>query len=73
MKRADYLREQASLLRGIAKTFDIRSIRDRILALAEECEQLARLVEKTVTNEEPGARSAPPRARSRSQRRTKAA
>ena len=41
MRRADYLKEQAALLRGIARTFDIESIRDRLLALANECEQLA--------------------------------
>ena len=58
MSRADYLREQAALLRGVADTFDVRSIRDRILALAEECAQLAKLVEKSATEETP-QRSSP--------------
>lgn len=73
MERAHYLREQGALLRGIARTFDIRSIRDRLLALAEECDQLARLVESNLTKGEAGRPSARLRARSRSQRRTRAA
>lgn len=44
MERAEYLKGQAVLLRGIAGTFDIPSIRDRLLALANECQILARLV-----------------------------
>ena len=44
MERAEYLKVQAALLRGIAGTFDIPSIRDRLLALANECQILARLV-----------------------------
>jgi hypothetical protein len=51
VSRADYLREQAALLRGVADTFDVRSIRDRILALAEECVELAKLVEKSAAVE----------------------
>ena len=53
MSRADYLREQAALLRGVAGTFDVRSIRDRILALADECVELAKLVEKSPSVEAP--------------------
>jgi hypothetical protein len=46
MERTQYLRAQAALLRGVAGTFDMQSIRDRLLALAQECEQLATLVKK---------------------------
>ena len=51
MSRVDYLREQAALLRGVAGTFEVRSIRDRILALADECVELAKLVEKSASVE----------------------
>ena len=44
--RAQYLRDRAAALRALAETIDVWSIRDRVLALAEECVQLARLVEK---------------------------
>ena len=44
--RTRYLRERAAALRALAETIDVRIIRDRVLALAEECVQLARLVEK---------------------------
>jgi hypothetical protein len=50
MRRADYLKEQAVLLRGIARTFDIVSIRDRLLALASEGEQLASAITEDLTN-----------------------
>ena len=41
--RTTYLKGRATALRKLADTIDIRSIRDRVLALAEECVQLARL------------------------------
>lgn len=63
MKRADYLRGRATLLRKVAATIDVRSIRDRILALAEECVQLAKLVEKIAPEKQAGSRSQPPRAK----------
>ena len=44
--RTTYLKGRATALRKLADTIDIRSIRDRVLALAEECVQLARLVER---------------------------
>ncbi len=44
--RTRYLKRRAAALRKIADTIDVWSIRDRVLALAEECVQLARLVEK---------------------------
>lgn len=46
MNRVDYLRGRAAALRDIAETIDIQSIRDRVLALSEECVQLAQLVGK---------------------------
>ena len=64
MNRGDYLRSRAALLRKVAKAIDIRSIRDRVLALAEECLVLAKLVEKTDV--------APAAARARSRERSKA-
>ena len=51
MERTQYLRAQAALLRGVAGTFDMQSIRDRLLALAQECEQLATLVQKELEQE----------------------
>ena len=44
--RTTYLKGRAAALRELADTIDIRSIRDRVLALAEECVQLERLVER---------------------------
>ena len=44
--RTTYLKGRAAALRELAATIDVRSIRDRVLALAEECVQLARLVER---------------------------
>jgi hypothetical protein len=73
MTRANYLNGRAALLRRVAKTIDVRSIRDRILALADECVQLAKLVEKT--SEKTAASASPARspARSRSRPRAKRA
>jgi hypothetical protein len=65
MTRVVYLRKQAALLRRIARTFDIRSIRDRILALAEECLQLAKLIEKSAAVGRASAASARASQRSR--------
>jgi len=45
MSRAHYPRQRAAFLRSIADTSDARSIRAQILALAEECAQLAKLAE----------------------------
>jgi len=44
--RTAYLMGRAAALREVAETIDVWSIRDRVLALAEECVQLARIVEK---------------------------
>jgi hypothetical protein len=46
MTRVHYLKGRATVLRRVAKTIDVRSIRDRVLALAEECVELAKLVDK---------------------------
>lgn len=53
MERADYLKGQAALLRGVAATFDIPSIRNRLLALANECQILAQLVGKDLHERNP--------------------
>ena len=53
MQRAHSLKEQAALLRGIAKTFDIESIRDRLPGLASECEQLAADITVDLANRKP--------------------
>ena len=49
MNRVDYLIGRAAALRDLAETIDIQSIRDRVLALSEECVQLAQLVGKPMT------------------------
>ena len=54
MNRVDYLMGRAAALRGLAKTIDIQSIRDRVLALSEECVQLAQLVGKPIPEEQIG-------------------
>jgi hypothetical protein len=66
MTRVSYLKGRAAALRRIAVTIDIRSIRDRVLALAEECIELAKLVEKDMQTERAAQSS---RARTRSLRR----
>ena len=53
MERADYLKGQAALLRGVAATFDVPSIRNRLLALANECQILAQLVGKDLNERSP--------------------
>ena len=54
MNRVDYLMGRSAALRDIAETIDIQSIRDRVLALSEECVQLAQLVGKPMTEEQIG-------------------
>jgi len=58
MDRARYLNGQAALLRGVAGTFDVPSIRNRLLALANECQILARLVGESFTEGEAPRRRA---------------
>ena len=46
MERAAILREQASILRALAESFDIQPIRDQLLGLAARCEELAKSMEE---------------------------
>lgn len=48
MTRVGQLREQARVLRVLAASFDIASIRDELLVLSERCETLAASIEKTI-------------------------
>jgi hypothetical protein len=41
MNKLALLKEQAKVLRALAASFDMPSIRDQLLALAEKCEALA--------------------------------
>jgi len=45
MDRADTLREQASKFRELARTDKGGSIRDKLLGLASQCDDLARSIE----------------------------
>jgi len=45
MDRMTHLREQATLLRTLAASFDIPNIRDQLLDLATRCEALAADIE----------------------------
>ena len=47
MERIAILREQALVLRTLARSFDIPAIRDRLLELADRCDELARSLEET--------------------------
>lgn len=42
MTRVQTLREQASVLRALARTFNDETIRSDLLGLADHCEELAR-------------------------------
>jgi hypothetical protein len=55
MQRAEQIREHARVLRTIATTLDIASIRDRLLSLAVMSEDLATAIERIVLDR----RSAP--------------
>lgn len=46
MERITILREQASVLRALAASFDIPTMRDRLLELAARCDALARSLEE---------------------------
>jgi hypothetical protein len=48
MTRVGQLREQARVLRVLAASFDIPSIREELQALSERCDTLATSIEKTV-------------------------
>lgn len=46
MERIAMLREQASILRALAGSFDIPVIRDRLVELADRCDELASSIEE---------------------------
>ena len=46
MERAATLREQSSVLRTLARSFDIKTIRDQLLDLATRCDLLANSLEE---------------------------
>jgi predicted RNase H-related nuclease YkuK (DUF458 family) len=48
MKRAEQLREHARVLRVMATTLDISSIRDRLLNLSAMSEELASTIERAI-------------------------
>jgi hypothetical protein len=50
MTRAEILREQARVLRGLATSSHAKDIKELLLHLAEQCEQLAEQVEKDFAN-----------------------
>ena len=50
MTRAEILREQARVLLDLAASFHAKDIRELLLHLAEQCEQLAQKVEKDFAN-----------------------
>jgi hypothetical protein len=46
MERIATLREQSSVLRTLARSFDIQTIRDQLLDLATRCDMLANSLEE---------------------------
>jgi hypothetical protein len=44
VERVTSLREQAELLRGLARSSDVPAIRDELLAMAADCERVAQMV-----------------------------
>jgi hypothetical protein len=50
MRRAAYLREQAAKFRELASTESSVSVRDKLVALAKQCEQLASSIDGTSVN-----------------------
>jgi len=46
MDRIATLREQASVLRALAGSFDIHTIRDQLIELAARCDDLANSIER---------------------------
>jgi len=51
MTRRDRLREQAEILRNLASSFDIPTIREELLALAKKCEALAEAAAGAISEE----------------------
>jgi hypothetical protein len=52
MERIAILREQASVLRLLAGSFDIPAMRDQLLDIAARCEALARTIEQSLRQAE---------------------
>jgi hypothetical protein len=52
MERITILREQASVLRLLAGSFDIPAMRDQLLDIAARCEALARTIEQSLRQAE---------------------
>jgi len=50
MERVATLREQASILRALAGSFDIAPIRNQLLDLAARCNELAQSIESNPEN-----------------------
>jgi len=46
MERITVLREQASVLRALAGSFDVKEIRDQLLDLAARCEEMVKSLEE---------------------------
>jgi len=51
MTRAETFREQASVLRTLAKSFELPALRGDLIALAERCEALAEEAERRATQQ----------------------
>jgi hypothetical protein len=49
MERITILREQASVLRLLAGSFDVPAMRDQLLDIAARCEALARTIEQSAS------------------------
>jgi hypothetical protein len=48
MERITVLREQASVLRTLARSFDVKSIRYQLLDIAEHCDEMAKSIEDSL-------------------------
>jgi len=46
MRRITILREQTSILRSLANSFDVLSIRNQLLDLAARCDEMAKSMEE---------------------------
>ena len=53
MTRVEILREQARILRDLATSFHAQDVRELLIHLAEQCEQLADKVERDLANNGP--------------------
>ena len=49
MNRVETLRQQASILRSLAKSFDTPELRADLLVLAKRCEELAEDAQREIT------------------------